>query len=101
MREPGGVSRSAREILAYFLRNPAAADSLEGITRWRLLEAEIHRQIAETQKALEWLLKEGFLVEISAPHAGRLFRLNLEKQAQAELLLEKPGKKTPGRRAKD
>jgi len=82
------VSRPAREILAYFLRNPAAADSVEGIARWRLLEEAIHHKVLETQKALEWLVEQGFLIEVAEPHTGRLFRLNPERQGQAEALLE-------------
>ena len=85
---PRRAPQPAREILAYFLRNPSAADSLEGIARWRLLEEEIHRKVVETRRALEWLVREGFLIETTHPATGRLFRLNPEAQRQAELLLE-------------
>lgn len=87
------VPRPAREILAYFLRNPAAADSVEGIARWRLLEEAIHHKVLETQKALEWLVEQGFLIEVAEQHVGRLFRLNPQRQGQAEALLEDRGAK--------
>jgi len=88
-----GVSRPVREILSYFLRNPAAADSLEGVVRWRLLEEAIHKKVIETQKALDWLLDEDLLVEVEGPYSSRLFRLNPEKQNLAERLVETPRRK--------
>jgi hypothetical protein len=94
------VSRPVREILAYFLRNPGVADSLEGIARWRLLEEVIHRNVVETQSALEWLVKEGLLVAIDRPATGRLFQLNPERRNQAELVLEKSGGKRAPRSSK-
>jgi hypothetical protein len=86
------VPRPAREILSYFLRNPAAADSLEGIARWRLLEQAIQRTIVETEEALRWLVGEGFLIEVEQPRSRRLFRLNPEKHQAAGALL-KAGRK--------
>ncbi|MGD1094913.1 MAG: hypothetical protein ABSB35_23335 [Bryobacteraceae bacterium] len=95
-----GLSRPAHEILTYFLRNPDAVDSLEGIARWRLREEAIHRKVIETQSALEWLLEEHFLIEVTGPHSTRLFRLNPEKQNQAESLVEPAKRKKPVRRPK-
>jgi len=82
-----GVSGLAREILAYFFRNPAAADSLEGIVRWRLLEQAIHRTIFETDGVLTWLVQEGYLIEVEQSESSRLFRLNPEKRQAVEELL--------------
>jgi hypothetical protein len=81
------ASPPAMEILNYFLRNPAAADSLEGITRWRLLEQAIQRTLLETEKALKWLVEEGYLLEVEQPRSRRLFRLNPERLKQAKALL--------------
>lgn len=89
MEQRRRVSRPVREILAYFLRNAEAADSLEGIVRWRLLEEVIHRSVLETQTALDWLVKKDLLVAIDRPSTGRIFRLNTERRTQAELLLKK------------
>ena len=41
------------EILSYFLRNPLAADTLEGVARWRLLDEVVYRKVEETRAALE------------------------------------------------
>jgi hypothetical protein len=79
---------AARQILSYFVRNPSAADSLEGIAKWRLLEEAIHRNVVETKEALEWLVERGYLIEIAQPHAGRLFQLNTEKRTDAKSFLD-------------
>ena len=85
------VPEVATQILHYFERNPEAADSLEGIARWRLLEEQIHRSLLETQLALEWLVTQGFLVEVSSVSAGNLYRLNLDKAADIRTFLQQSG----------
>ncbi len=77
-----------KQILRYFLRNPNAADSLEGITRWRLLEEQIQRTLKETESALAWLVEQGFLQEVKALGSAPVFRLNPERQAEALSFLE-------------
>ena len=77
----------ARDILDYFLRNPRAADDLEGVARWRLLSLEIDRSLEETGEALEWLVKHGFLIRVSATGLAPLFRLNVTERAKAESFL--------------
>ncbi len=79
----------AREVLAYFLRNPRAADSLEGVARWRLMDERIHGSVEETAKVLEWLVTEGFLLTDSAEGSSPVFRLNPDKSAEAQQLLGK------------
>jgi hypothetical protein len=66
----------AEEILGYFMRNPNAADNLEGIARWRLLEQVVYRTLDETQEAVEWLVKQGALLETPTTGFGPVFRLN-------------------------
>jgi hypothetical protein len=92
------VPPPVRQILSYFVRNPGAADSLEGIARWRLLEESIHRSVQETERALSWLVKEGYLLAIPQLHASRLFQLNAVKQVEAESLLHYPGETDCGKR---
>ncbi|HKC13050.1 MAG TPA: hypothetical protein VKI41_13535 [Vicinamibacteria bacterium] len=67
----------------YFVRNPRAADSVEGVARWRLLDQTVLRAVDETQQALEWLVQEGFLCRATSAGAGTIFTLNAERQAQA------------------
>lgn len=73
----------AREILAYFLRNPQCADDLHGITRWRLLDQMIHHALHDTRAALELLVTEGYLTKESITGADPIFRLNTDRQTDA------------------
>jgi hypothetical protein len=77
----------AREILRYFVRNPRAADSLEGISRWRLMDEMIHRKLRETEAALEWLTAEGYLTASTSPGGTRTFSLNPEPRKDVEQFL--------------
>lgn len=90
-RDPQKV---AGEILSYFLRNPQAADNLEGIARWRLLSEAIHRTVEDTRSALEWLVKQDVIVKRSTG-SEPLFSLNRKNEAQAEALLEEIHQKRP------
>lgn len=77
----------ARMILNYFMRNSQAADTYEGVVRWRLREETIHHTTQETQDALGWLVARGFLREERIAPGPALFRLNREKRAEAEAFL--------------
>ena len=79
--------KRAREILAYFVRNPEAADTLEGVARWRLLRETGHRSVAETAKALDWLVAEGFMKDSSTTYSKPIYSLNKNSIHKAELLL--------------
>lgn len=73
----------AMEILSYFTRNPEAADSLEGIARWRLLDEAIYRSVQETESALGWLVERGYLLESSRPGVKPIYRLNPGRMADS------------------
>jgi hypothetical protein len=66
----------AREILRYFVRNPQAVDSLEGVARWRLMDEVIRRKLDETEAALKWLVAEGYLTTSISPGGTATFSLN-------------------------
>jgi hypothetical protein len=80
----------AREVLRYFLRNPEAADDLEGVARWRLLEEAIHRSVEETKQALAWLVSQGFLMERMTSGSGSIFCLNPKKRGEIDNFLGRP-----------
>ena len=89
------------EILNYFVRNPNAADTLEGIARWRLVDEIIHRKLEETRSALDWLVESGLLAVHSSTVTGPIFKLNAAKSSEAKALLAtfenfKPMKKRSG-----
>jgi hypothetical protein len=77
----------ARDILEYFVRNPQAADSLEGIVRWRLLEIVVRRQIERAKAAVEWLVERGYLIDEGTASSGSIYRLNHRKKAEAQRLV--------------
>jgi hypothetical protein len=83
-RRAPAATAIAKEILGYFLRRPHAADTLEGIARWRLLDERIHRRVDEIDQALAWLVEEGFLFQESAPGSQPIFSLNDAKAAEAD-----------------
>jgi hypothetical protein len=87
----------AKDILKYFLRNPAAADDLEGIARWRLLDEKIHQSLEETNQALDWLVARGLLEVDSRSGSGTLFRLNARKRAEIERFLDEGPTEFPGK----
>jgi hypothetical protein len=86
--------RAAKQIISYFLRNPRAADTLEGIARWRLLEEQIHHSVRLTERALQALLAMGLLVARSTESAGTIYQLPESMRDEAErFLASAPGRK--------
>jgi hypothetical protein len=77
----------AREVLHYFVRNPQAADTLEGVARWRLLQEAVYRGLRETRQALDWLVARGYLKRVSTPHSEGIYQLNLDRATQARHFL--------------
>jgi hypothetical protein len=77
------------DILRYFLRNPAGTDTLEGIARWRLFDESLYRSIEETDRAVNSLVSQGFLIrDPSFAFSKCVFRLDLKKREQAEQYLK-------------
>ena len=70
------------------MRNPQAADSLEGVARWRLLDETIHRSVRETDHSLHALVVRGLLRETRRPGAAPIFSLNPETLREAQRLAE-------------
>jgi hypothetical protein len=79
--------QKANEILRYFVRHPHAADSVEGIVRWRLMQETIAQRLQEVDSALDWLLRNGFVIRETMPGAAPVFRLNPARLTEAEQLL--------------
>jgi hypothetical protein len=75
------------DILNYFIRHPSAADSIEGIARWRLLDELALRKVEEAERAVRWLVDRGLLVERHVPGGRSIFGLNPEKIDEAKRLL--------------
>lgn len=84
--QPNDV-QMVEEILTYFVRNPHAADSLEGIARWRLMDEVIRRNLNRTETALQWLVAQGYLMSAVAPGGAATFSLNHERIDEARRFL--------------
>jgi len=83
----------ARQVLSYFVRNPQAADTLEGIARWRLLEEQLHNSLQRTDAAITWLVEQGYLQVVKPVSSVRLYRLDPGRQKDALHFLAR--QKTP------
>jgi len=82
------------QILEYFVRNRQAADTLEGIARWRLLQQEVRRNVQQTEQALGWLVQQGLIEELRpSGYQTTVFRLNPARQEEAARFLAKQQKK--------
>jgi hypothetical protein len=83
---PGDVTVT-HQVLSYFLRNPQAVDSLEGVARWRLLDEAIHVQVSAAREALDWLVERGVIRRTEGPGLPPVFSLDPDRARDAEALL--------------
>ena len=90
----------AGDILSYFLRNPEAADTFDGIVRWRLLGDIVRRNIEATEEALTWLIEQGYLKRESIPGSKPVFLLNSNMREKAKRFLAKHSKPNTKKSAK-
>jgi len=79
---------AVEEILSYFLRNPEAADTLTEIARWRLMRETVRRSVETTEKALNWLISEGYVRQETRAGTERIFQLNPARLTDAESFLK-------------
>ena len=96
MSSAHGYEEIVKKILRYFLRNPQAADNLEGVARWRLLEENVHQTLVETQSALERLVAEGYLQIVSVPGSELIYVLNTTRHREAAEFAGTAGDDNPG-----
>jgi hypothetical protein len=81
------VEEIAKDVLEYFVRNPKAADDLEGVARWRLFSQMVHRDVEDTSLALDWLVQQGYLDKVARAGCGAIFQLRQEQRTEAEAFL--------------
>ncbi len=82
---------AARHVLAYFVRNATAADNVEGVARWRLLEERVHSTLQTTESALSWLVSQGFLEQMTTAGGNHVFRMNPKRMDDARVFLAQGG----------
>jgi hypothetical protein len=96
VNEQKEVTGLASEVLSYFLRNPQAVDTLEGVARWRLLEQRIDMHLQETSEALDWLVEHNFLLRVDSPSTEACYGLNAANRPKAKEFLRKSQKQKKG-----
>ena len=87
MRRRVKVPGRVKEVLSFFVRHPRCADSVEGVTRWRVRQEALRFTIEEVREALAWLAGRGVLLHEDVPGVPTLFRLNQAKTREAKQLL--------------
>jgi hypothetical protein len=72
-------------VLSYFRQHPLAADHLEGIVRWRMLQEIAVQELEATRQAVRWLVDHGYLIEEQHPGMAPLYRLAPEAPVSGPL----------------
>jgi hypothetical protein len=86
-----------REILAYLAEHPDAADTLEGIAEWWLLEQQIKCSMTHVQGAVDELVADGLLIKRSSEGLPAYFCLNAGKSEKiSDVLKQKPPRRGGG-----
>lgn len=97
-KDPEGDRDVAREVVRYFVRNPEAADTVEGVARWRLLDETVYRNVEQVTRVVAWLVAEGLLVEDPLPSSRTAFRLNKTARQRIERFLDEPPRRPRGKK---
>jgi Fe2+ or Zn2+ uptake regulation protein len=63
-----------KRILDHLVENPRAGDTVEGITRWWLLQQNIVQAIAQVQAALDHLVKQNAVTKHQGPDGRTYYR---------------------------
>lgn len=88
------------DVLRYFTRNPNAADTVEGLARWRLVDEVIHSNLEHVAKAVAWLVSQRMLVEESTSPLTKVVRLNEQELGQIKRFLQQASSKARKRPAR-
>jgi len=92
---PQDKTDAIREVLGYFLDHPQTADTVEGVARWRLAEAQKHRTVAQIREALDWLVENGYLGVVSKPYTGPIYSIAKEDLPRGLRFLESGNPQSP------
>ena len=65
-------NETVRAILTYLIEHEGAADTLEGIARWWILNEDLKRKMALIEDSLEYLLARGVLKKRLLPGSSNI-----------------------------
>ena len=68
-------SEIAKEIMDYLTKNPDAADTLEAVTEWWLLEQKIDYESSKVKEALEELEESGLVIKVKGADSRVYYKL--------------------------
>jgi hypothetical protein len=80
--EPEGIAAReiAREILRYLDYYPEAKDTLNGIAQWWLGREPSEQVLQDVERAVIWMLGQGFLLETCRPGVSPYYWLNPQRR---------------------
>ena len=68
-------SNIAGEIMDYLSKNPDAADTLEAVTQWWLLEQKIEYELTKVKEALDELEENGLVKKVRGADSRIYYKL--------------------------
>jgi hypothetical protein len=80
--EPEGIAvrEIVREILRYLDHYPEAKDTLNGIAQWWLRREPSAQVLQDVERAVIWMLGQGFLLETRRPGISPYYWLNPQRR---------------------
>jgi hypothetical protein len=80
-----------RLILQYLIEHPDAKDTLEGILKWWLPEAQGEWGKEDVQKGLHVLTSKGWLLRLRTSPSEEIYGVNKDKLAEIRTFLSREG----------
>ena len=87
------VSAFAKRILAYWVENPDAKDTLEGIADWWVRYQEFRYWRPRVKPALAELVQKKFILETPGRDSEMYYELNKEVETEIRLIVKSGRKK--------
>ena len=78
------VHSIAEEIINYLHQRPMAADTLDGIAYWWLIQQAITKNVGLIEQALEHLIREGKVAKNMSNHRDTIYFLNMTNKVTEE-----------------
>jgi len=79
---------TSHKILAYLMDNPDAQDTLKGIVDWWLLQQDLRRNVALIKKAVDGLIRNGFLLERLGNGRTKYYQVNRGRLPEISALID-------------
>ena len=68
------IKQVAQEIERYLVSHPAAADSLEGVSKWWLTQQRYQDALAIVQESLDYLIANGRVIRAKNPDGTYIYK---------------------------